>query len=124
MTRPDAAHRIKSYSSETGYTFQYYFHEVNKSRRGFAAGNEYVFMISADRKTMFPLRIFVRADAVRRWGQQVGRPLSGTEEYAAAKMRLFQALDEVEALAQSPPQAPELEVNSSNLDDLLRRLDI
>ncbi|MGH9818468.1 MAG: hypothetical protein ACRD6I_20595, partial [Candidatus Acidiferrales bacterium] len=64
------------------------------------------------------------ADAVRRWGQQVGRPLSGTEEYAAAKMRLFQALDEVEALAQSPPQAPELEVNSSNLDDLLRRLDI
>lgn len=124
MTRPDAAHRIKSYSSETGYTFQYYFYEVNKSRRGFAAGNEYVFMISADRKTMFPLRIFVRADAVRRWGQQVGRPLSGTEEYAAAKMRLFQAFDEVEALAQSPPQLPELEVDSSNLDDLLRRLDI
>lgn len=124
MTRPDAAHRIKSYSSETGYTFQYYFYEVNKSRRGFAAGNEYVFMISADRKTMFPLRIFVRANAVRRWGRQVGRPLSGTEEYAAAKMRLFQAFDEVEALAQSPPQLPELEVDSSNLDDLLRRLDI
>ncbi|MGH9793038.1 MAG: hypothetical protein ACRD5W_17660 [Candidatus Acidiferrales bacterium] len=124
MTRPDAAHRIKSYSSETGYTFQYYFHEVNKSRRGFSTGNEYVFMISADRKTMFPLRIFVRANAVRRWGQQVGRPLSGTEEYAAAKIRLFQAFDEVEALAQSPPQLPELEVDSSNLDDLLRRLDI
>lgn len=121
MPRPDAAHRIKSYSSETGYTYQYYFYEVNKSRRGFAAGNEYVFMVSADRKTQFPLRVFVREDAVRKWSKQVGRALTGTEEYAAAKMRLFQAFDEVEGLAES---RPDLNVDSANLDPLLRKLDI
>jgi hypothetical protein len=121
VPRPDTAHRIKSYSSETGYTYQYYFYEVNKGRRGFAAGNEYVFLVSVDRKTQFPLRVFVREDAVRKWGQQVGRALSGTEEYAAAKMRLFQAFDEVEGLAES---RPDLQVDSANLDALLRKLDI
>ncbi len=121
MPRPGAAHRIKSYSSETGYTYQYYFFEVNKARRGIAAGNEYVFLVSVDRKTTFPLRVFVREDAVRKWGKQAGRALSGTEEYAAAKMRLFQAFDEVEGLAQSRPA---LEVDGGNLDDLLRKLDI
>lgn len=121
MARPDTAHRIKSYSSETGYTYQYYFFEVNKSRRGFAAGNEYVFVVSADRKTTFPLRVFVREDAVRKWSKQVGRALTGTEEYAAAKMRLFQAFDEIEGLAES---RPDLEVTSGNLDSLLRKLDI
>jgi hypothetical protein len=121
MARPEAAHRVKSYSSETGYTYQYYFHEVQKARRGLSAGTEYVFMVSADRKTLFPLVIFVRRDAVRGWGRQVGRELTGTEEYAAAKMRLFQALDEIEDLAAA---RPELEVDSSNLDSLLRKLDI
>lgn len=121
VPRPDTAHRVKSYSSETGYTYQYYFYEVNKARRGFTGGNEYVFMVSVDRKTQFPLRVFVREDAVRKWGQQVGRALTGTEEYAAAKMRLFQAFDEVEGLAQSRPN---LEVDHANLDALLRKLDI
>jgi hypothetical protein len=36
-------------------------------------------------------------------------------------MRLFQAFDEVEGLAQS---RPDLEVDSANLDALLRKLDI
>lgn len=121
VTRPGTAHRIKSYSSETGYTYQYYFYEVNKARRGFASGTEYVFMVSVDRKTVFPLRVFVRGDAVRGWGKQTGRELSGTEEYAAAKMRLFQAFDEVEGLATA---RLELEVDSANLDALLRKLDI
>ena len=121
VPRPETAHRIKSYSSETGYTYQYYFHEVNKSRRGFAAGNEYVFLVSVDRKTQFALRVFVREDAVRKWGKRVGRPLTGTEEYAAAKMRLFQAFDEIEGLAQA---APNLEIDATNLDTLLRKLDI
>jgi hypothetical protein len=121
VPRPDTAHRVKSYSSETGYTYQYYFYEVNKARRGFAAGNEYVFLVSVDRKTQFPLRVFVREDAVCKWGKQVGRPLTGTEEYAAAKMRLFQAFDEVEGLAQS---RSDLEVDGANLDALLRKLDI
>lgn len=121
MPRPEPAHRVKSYSSETGYTYQYYFHEVHKARRGLSLGTEYVFMVSADRKTMFPLTVFVRRDAIRQWSRQAERELTGTEEYAAAKMRLFQAFDEMEDLAAS---RPELEVDSGNLDHLLRKLDI
>ncbi len=48
---------------------------------------------------MFPVRIFVGQDAIKRWGEATGRALTGTEEYAAAKMRLFQAFDEGEELS-------------------------
>jgi hypothetical protein len=121
MPRPDAPRRMKSYSAATGYVYQYYFYEVQQARRGFAAGSEYVYMVSADRKTVFPLRIFLRRDALRAWARQSGRELTGTEEYAVAKMRLFQAFDEVENLAASPP---ELVVDGSNLEALLSRLDL
>ena len=121
MARPETVRRVKSYSAATGYVYQYYFYEVGKARRGLAAGNEYTYMVSADRKTMFPLRVFVRRDAVEKWSRANGRPLSGTEEYAIAKMRLFQAFDEIEGLAAI---RPDLEVDDSNLDSLLSTLDI
>src|SRR5271156_4491460 len=104
MTRPEAVRRVKSYSAATGYVYQYYFYEVQKTRRGLSSGTEYVYMVSVDRKKVFPLRIFVRADAVEKWNRTAGRPLSGTEEYAAAKMRLFQAFDEVEEIESRQPE--------------------
>lgn len=121
MTRPEAVRRVKSYSAATGYVYQYYFYEVQKTRHGFSSGTEYVYMVSVDRKKVFPLRIFVRADAVEKWSRAAGRPLSGTEEYAAAKMRLFQAFDEVEDLES---RQPELVIDDSNLADLLAQLDL
>ena len=121
VSRPEVARRVKSYSAATGYTFQYAFEEVRKARRGFSSGSEYVYRVSADRKTSFPVFIFVRQDAVRGWGKKVCRELNGTEEYAVAKMRLFQAFDEVEDFAAS---RPELVVDDSNLEDLLARLDL
>lgn len=127
MARPEAAHRVKSYSSETGYVYQYHFFEVHRSRRGSLEGSEYVYMVSADRKTAFPLKIFVRHDALREWTRQTGRELTGTEEYAVAKMRLFQAFDEIEALATplAPGAAhPELLVDAANLPALLEKLDL
>ena len=121
VTRPETVRRIKSYSAATGCVYQYYFYELQKSRRGFSAGTEYVYMISADRQTVFPLRIFVHRGAVGKWGQGVGREMTGTEEYAVAKMRLFQAFDEVENLAKA---RPELVVDESNLEALLGQLDL
>ena len=121
MAHPEAARRVKSYSAATGYVYQYFFYEVQKSRRGFSAGTEYVYMISVDRQTAFPLRIFVHGEAVENWSRRVGRALTGTEEYAVAKMRLFQAFDEVEDLAGA---RPELMVDESNLEALLERLDL
>jgi hypothetical protein len=121
MPRPQAAHRVKSYSAATGYVYQYYFYEVDKSHRGAAEGTQYVYMVSADRKHVFPVRIFVDKDSMKEWTQRTGRQLTGTEEYAVAKMRLFQAFDEVEGLAE---KVPDLLVDSSNLDGLLSQLDL
>lgn len=121
MPKPETVRRIKSYSAATGYVYQYQFQDVQPSRRGLHAGNEYVYLVSADRKTMFPVRIFVRRDAVERWAKRTGRKLTGTEEYAVAKMRLFRAFDETENLSAAPP---ELLVDDSNLESLLAQLDL
>ncbi len=121
MPQTPVVRRVKSYSGESGYVYQYYFHEIVKSQRGAQPGNEYVYMVSADRKTQFPQRIFVSRAAVQAWGRAAGRELSGTEEYAAAKMRLFQAFDEPENLA---AVTPDLRVDESNLETLLDKLDV
>jgi hypothetical protein len=121
MSRPEAVRRIKTYSAATGYVYQYYFYEVQKTRRGFSAGTEYVYMVSLDRRQVFPLRIFVKQSAVDKWGRSVGCALSGTEEYAVAKMRLFQAFDESQEIE---AKRPDLIVDDSNLDALLSQLDL
>ena len=121
MPRPEAAHRVKSYSAATGYVYQYYFYEVEKTKRGGAEGTEYVFMSSVDRKHVFPVRIFVSTDGLKKWSARTGREFTGTEEYAVAKMRLFQAFDEVEGLG---AKVPDLRVDESNLDALLEQLDL
>ena len=121
MPRPEAAHRVKSYSAATGYVYQYYFYEVEKSQRGAAAGAEYAYMVSVDRKHVFPVKIFVAREALEQWAEREGRQFTGTEEYAVAKMRLFQAFDEVEDLAS---KSPDLIVDESNLEALLAQLDL
>jgi hypothetical protein len=121
MPRPEAAHRVKSYSAATGYVYQYYFYEVEKAKRGGAEGTEYVYMASVDRKHVFPVKIFVGRNALKKWSERTGREFTGTEEYAVAKMRLFQAFDEIEELSS---KTPELLVDESNLDALLSQLDL
>jgi hypothetical protein len=121
MARPETVRRVKTYSAATGLVYQYYFYETQKSRRGLHSGTEYVYMVAANRGAAFPLRVFIRGDAVRKWGKKAGRELSGTEEYAAAKMRLFRAFDEVEDLASA---RPELVVDDANLESLLAQLDL
>jgi hypothetical protein len=121
MSKPETVRRIKSYSAENGYVYQYQFQDVHPARRDAAKGNEFIYYVSADRKTMFPVRIFVRRDALEQWTKQTGRALTGTEEYAVAKMRLFQALD---AVADFSTTRPELTVDASNLPSLLERLDL
>jgi hypothetical protein len=124
MTRPEAVRRVKSYSAASGFVYQYYFYEVRKVRRGASEGTEYVYMVSVDRKTVFPLRIFVKRDAAEKWSHTAGRTLSGTEEYAVAKMRLFQALDEIANVEHIESHPPELVVDEMNLGPLLSQLDL
>src|SRR4029077_10908666 len=121
MAKPETVRRIKTYSSDSGFVYQYQFQDAHPAQQGTARGNEYVYYISADRKKMFPVRIFVRADAVEKSVKSTGRTLTGTEEYAVAKMRLFQAFDEG---AEHSATGPSLIVYDSNLNSLLERLDL
>ncbi len=121
MPRSEHVHRVKSYSAATGYVYQYYFLETQKSRRGLHAGTDYVYMVAVDRGAAFPLCVFVRRDAIRKWSKKSGRGMTGTEEYAAVKMRLFQAFDEVEDLA---AVRPDVTVDDTNLEALLAQLDL
>lgn len=129
MSPPDVVRRVKSYSSETGYVFQYQFQETHPTRRGLASGVEYIYVVWAQQHTGFPVKIFVKKGALKKWTADTGRPLTGTEEYAVAKMRLLQALDEIEGLAaQDPKELPrltgDLAVDETNLGKLLERLDL
>jgi hypothetical protein len=121
MAKPETVRRIKSYSAATGFVYQYQVQDVRPAPPGPRPGNEFIYYVSADRKTMFPVRIFVSRPSLERFTKQTGRVLTGTEEYAVAKMRLFQALDEVGDFAKSRPM---LTVDESNLAALLERLDL
>lgn len=125
MPRPDTVRRVKSYSAADGYVYQYYFFEGNRAQRDGSAGGEFTYVISADRRSAFPFTIFVRQSALDGWANQNGRPLTSSEEYAVAKMRLFQAFDE--GAVQAPPegqQPREVVVDETNLEDFLGRLGI
>jgi len=125
MPRPDAVRRVKSYSAADGYVYQYYFFEGNRAQRGGSPGGEFTYAISTDRRSAFPFKIFVKQSALDAWAELNGRPLTSSEEYAVAKMRLFQAFDE--GSVQAPPdgqQAVEVLVDESNLEEFLKQLGI
>jgi hypothetical protein len=92
LTGAPAVRRLKSYSAQSGYVYQYYY-EGQRTARGGAA-TEFVFSVSADRKTHFAVPVCVAESAVAEWERARGRALSSTERYAIAKMALFRAFDE------------------------------
>jgi hypothetical protein len=125
MPRPDAVRRVKSYSAANGYVYQYCFFEVNRISWNGRPVGEFIYAISADRKTTFALRIVVEQSALRAWAVANGRQLTSSEEYAIAKMRLFQAFDEgaVPLTAEGAAEVA-LQVDETNLEELLRLLNI
>ncbi len=125
MARPDAVRRVKSYSAANGYVYQYCFYEVNRVLHNEGPAGQFIYAISADRKTAFPISILVLQGALEAWAQTNGRALNSSEEYAIAKMRLFQAFDEgdVPITAEAAAQA-HLVVDDSNLETLLQQLHI
>jgi len=125
MPRPDAVRRVKSYSAADGYVYQYYFFAGDRAQRNGALGGEFTYVVSSDRRSAFPFKIFVSQSALDGWAKANGRSLTSSEEYAVAKMRLFQAFDE--GLVKPPPdgqQPGEVFVDESNLEEMLGRLGI
>jgi len=92
--------RMKTYTGQTGYVYQYYF--VGKREAlpddADAPAAEYIFDVTADRKTMFAVSVLLRQTALDAWQAAHGRALTDPEQYAAAKLRLFQGFDEVEKM--------------------------
>jgi hypothetical protein len=90
--------REKTYSSETGYVYQYFYEGYREASRDSGEGIEFVFSVTADRKTRHPVSVFIGNESLAEWGRENSRELTHTEQYAIAKMGLFQAFDEQEEL--------------------------
>ncbi|MBZ5575912.1 MAG: hypothetical protein LAP40_05065 [Acidobacteriia bacterium] len=87
--------RLKTYSAQTGYAYQYFYEGYRSYRKARAeTGTEFVFRVWAGRKSGIVVRVLLADDAVHAWEQAHTRALTATERYAIAKMALFQAFDE------------------------------
>jgi len=90
--------RLKTYTGAQGYVYQYYF--VGKRAAladdPEAPATEFIFDVTSDRKLTYAISVFLPESPVAAWSQGHGRPLNDAEQYAAVKMRLFRAFDELE----------------------------
>jgi hypothetical protein len=114
--QPPNIRRMKTYTGATGYVYQYYF--VGKRPAADADGTEFIFDITPDRKTMYATSIILKQDALDSWAAAHGRSLSDTEQYAAAKLRLFQAFDEIENIR----EYTRLAIDAGQIEQLLSNL--
>jgi len=94
LTGAPTVRRQKTYSAESGYVYQYYYLGYRETGDAGRPATEYVFDVSADRRSSFALSILLPADATLGWETATGRELTATERYAIAKMALFAAFDE------------------------------
>jgi hypothetical protein len=89
--------RLKTYTSQSGYVYDYYF--VGKrpalADDPLAPATEFIFDISSDRKTTCAVSVFLSPHVLQTYAAAHGRSLSEPEQYAAVKLRLLLALDEI-----------------------------
>lgn len=120
LTGAPAVRRLKTYSAQSGYVYQYCYGGHRPWRRGRDSGIEFVFEISADRKSYRPASVCVSDEALRAWESGHGRTLHANETYAVAKMALFQAFDE-----RAPGQMDEpILVRTTDVEAILSTLDL
>jgi hypothetical protein len=116
--------RLKTYTGSQGYGYQYYFVGKRPAPTSHAtepAANEYIFDVTSDRKLTYAVSIFLPHHVVAAWAESHGRPLGDSEQYAAVKMRLFRAFDEVEDMQ---TQGRRLEVDLQSLEESLASLGV
>lgn len=116
---PVTARRLKTYSGESGFVYQYYFLESQPRRRLWArTGTAFLFHITSDRKNFFVAEVLLEEAALKAWEKTHGRPLVEQEKYAAAKMALFRAFDE----STGPENLFQIRVGESDIESLLEPL--
>lgn len=117
LTGAPEVRRIKTYSADSGYVYQY----VYEGRRPLAESVEYVFSVTADRIRFFDVSIVVLDESVEHWNAAHGRELCDTERYGIAKMALRQAFDSRETPDQMRRQ---VQVATPEFDALAESLGI
>ena len=111
--------RLKTYTGSQGYVYQYYF--VGKRPATASDAHEYIFDVTSDRKLTYAVSIFLPHEVVAAWGEAHGRPLADSEQYAAVKMRLFRAFDEVEDMQ---VHGRRLQIDEQSLEEALASLGV
>jgi hypothetical protein len=111
--------RLKTYTGETGYVYQYYF--VGRRPALNEPAIEYIFDVTSDRQTTYSVSIFLLNRAVAEWEGRHSRKLVEAEQYASAKMRLFRAFDEVDNMMEGGRQ---LIIDAEAMEELLAKLGV
>ena len=121
LTGAPAVRRLKTYSAQSGYVYQYFYEGHRPFRAAGESGTEYVFSVSADAKNWHPASVMLADAAVSAWETAHERQLSSTERYAVAKLALFQAFDERPLPAQMKEN---VSVRAADIEGILDTLDL
>jgi hypothetical protein len=115
--------RLKTYAGAQGFVYQYYFvgHRAALAADPEAPATEFVFDVTSDRKLTYAISIFLQEKAVAAWASAHGHSLTDSEQYAAAKLRLFRAFDELENVQE---QGRRLVIDAPLLDEMLAGLGV
>ena len=113
--------RLKTYTGSQGYVYQYYFVGQRRAARSESPATEFIFDVTSDRKTTYAVSIFLPQQVVAAWNRAHGRALTESEQYAAAKLCLLRAFDEVEHMQ---TQGRQLQIDLPFLEESLPRLGV
>jgi hypothetical protein len=115
--------RMKTYPGTQGFVYQYYFVGQRPALPDDpeAPATEFVFDVTSDRKLTYAVSVFLPEQALKAWASAHGRSLTESEKYAAAKLRLFRAFDELEDMK---THGRRLRIDAAMLEELLASLGI
>jgi hypothetical protein len=121
--------RLKTYTGSHGYVYQYYFVGKRLVRTAGAHDSaveefdaqEYIFDVTSDRKLTHAVSIFLPHRVGVAWAESHRRTLSDSEQYAAVKMRLFRAFDE---LVEMQDHGRKLQIDLQSLEESLAALGV
>jgi hypothetical protein len=123
MPSTPAPRRVKTYAGSQGYVYQYYFvgQRAALADDPEAPATEFIFDVTSDRKLTYAVSVFLPQPSLEAWQSAHGRALKDAEQYAAAKLRLFRAFDELEDVMK---EGRRLAIDSASLADTLGSLGI
>jgi hypothetical protein len=115
--------RMKTYTGGQGYVYQYYFvgQRLALPEDPETPATEFIFDVTSDRKHTYAVSVFLPENAVKAWAAKHGRPLTEAEKYAAGKLRLFRAFDEIEDMKACGRR---LTIDSALLEEALASLGV